>query len=329
VWVGMACRFTNLTGTGVFSAAANDDGSAIAGTYLLTFSSVSAGVSATVTVSSSSANNPYNARVKTTRLLDETTVYSDVIPGIDIVFDAAAANGNTSQIRVGFDHASLAAFPPAAGTPGTPRRIKVTNNHPTDPLPLPAATLKTMAKRFKKTGVVFLRTRPFAPTAVEKLDGNQVVPYVLAVSGVTGSGAAKVMDLKVDTVLITTVTNLTDLTTSDSSGLNVVDYYRIETGDLTSLEFKLSEDAVNSDFENLLIFPARYLQIAPDVGGPAPGAWGVTDLALADELAPLEADAAYYWQRPLVPDGANSESNPYPMEVCLEGQVASGAGWDA
>jgi len=325
-WVDRACGFTNQTGTPVFSAAANGLGEAIPGEYSLAFSSVVAGVSATVTVSASDTNI-YNGRVVAGVLLDELSISSDVIPGIDLVFDSSATNGNVADVRVGKDWGSLAAFPPAAGTPGTPMRVQVVNTHPTDTIFLPAATLKPMPIRKKKTGEVFARVRPFAPTAVQKFTGNKTMPYVLAVSGVTGVGALKVMDLTLDGAPIATVTNLTDSSSSDSSGLNVVDYYRAEDGDGQTIEFLLSENAVDGDFENLLIFAPRFLQLAPDVGGPAPGIWGSADVTLAAELAP--AGVAYYWERPLVPDGGNSESNPYPMEVSLEGQVASSAGWDA
>jgi hypothetical protein len=229
-------------------------------------------------------------------------------------------------IRVGHAFGSLGAYPPAAGAPQGARRIQIANTAAVT-LTGCKARLINRVKRFKRTGEVFARVRPFAEFAIEKLTGSQVAPYALSVSGVSGSGAAKTMTLA--GASLTSVKNLTTLVVGGLVGLNVVDYYRAMDGDLESMEFKLSEAAVNSDFENLLVFSNRFAQIAADVAGTA-GTFGVAPVALTEAGQPAgsirAAGLAYCWVRVLVPDSGNSESNPYPIDVCLEASVSAGAG---
>ncbi len=330
-FVDMSARFTNSVGAVLFSCVANDQGEGIAGLYVLTASSVVAGVSATITVAADSPNNPYDGRVVTGVLLDESTVRSDIVPGCDLKFDNACVNTNHSQVRVGHSFGSVAAFPPAAGIGAGQRRIQVVNTGAATATGCKARIINR-AKLYKKTGTVFARVRPFAEAATEKLTTGQVMPYLIEVSGVAGSGAAKTMDLDLDGAPIATLTNLTDLTTSDSTGLNVVDYFRVEDGLLEGLEFILSEDAVNSDSANLLVFSPRFLQIAPDTGA-APGIWGSADVDLTESgeaVGSITASGlAYFWARTLVPDGGNSLSNPYPLDICLSGVDPGSAGWDS
>ena len=235
-----------------------------------------------------------------------------------------------SEVRVGHYFGAFSAFPPDAGVAAGQRRIQVVNTG-TDTASSCVARLINRTKRIKKTGQVFARVRPFAASATEKLSGTRVMPYALAVANVLGSGAAKTMDLTVDAGLITTVRNLSTQATSNSAALNVTDYYRIESGLLTDMEFLLSQAAVNADVENCLIFSPRFAQIAEDLGG-APGTWGVTDVILSEATVSGQITAsgiAYYWERVLVPDGGNSASNPYILDVALQALVSTSAGWSS
>ena len=81
----MGARLTNITGAGVLSATDNDDGRAIADSYQLAFSAVSPGVSATVLVTTDAPDNPYNG-LSHAVLLNGSTVYSDIIGGVDLIF---------------------------------------------------------------------------------------------------------------------------------------------------------------------------------------------------------------------------------------------------
>lgn len=331
-FVAMGARFTNSTGTPLVSADANENGEAIADVYTLTFTSVIAGTSATVTVSAESPNNPYDGRVKTGVLLDDTTVYDDIIGGVDLVFDNSGSFTGSwaAEVRVGHPFGAFNAFPPDAGTPSGSRQIQVENTGADDAQNC-VARLIPVVKRYRITNHVFERLRPFAESAVEKLSGLQIAPYVITVSGVLGSGASKTMDFRVDGSAVDVI-NLTDQSTGTSDDLNVVDFYRITSGNLEDVEFKLSQDAVSSNEENLLVFEHRFSQIAADVAG-TPGSFGTADIDLTESgeatgtITP--AGTALFWVRVLVPDGGNAESNPYQCDVALEGSVSGSAGWSS
>lgn len=330
-WVDMAVRKTNTTGSAVSTATPNDRGELIAGVYDLTFANVVPGVSADVTVVASSANNPYN-RTTVGVALDGSTVYSDLVGGADLVFSGSGSFSNTwaSQIRCGLDFGVFNAFPPDAGTPSDSRQIQIENDGAANAEGC-VARLLTMAKRFRKnvSEVVFALVKPFAENATEKLDGDKVIPYEASVENVSGSGSGKTMDLKFDGATVT-VKNLTTQATAASTGLNVVDRYRVTTGDLQDLVFKLSQDASEDDVENVLIFEPRFTEIAEDVGG-GPGTFGTSDVTLTESGQSSGVITAggfgYVHVRVTVPDGGNSSSNPYPCDVALQGAVTGAAGW--
>ncbi len=233
----------------------------------------------------------------------------------------------SAEIRIGHYFGEFGSYAPTAGVAFGQRRIQIYNSG-TDTCSGAVARLINRVKRFKKTGEVFARVRPFAEDATELLTGDQVARYVLTASSVSGSGASKTMTLA--GASMTSVKNLSTQVVGGLTVLNVVDYYRVQDGALESMEFKLSQAAVNSDFENVLVFSPRFLQIAEDVGG-APGTWGTTDVSLTESGQSSgqisAAGVAYLWARILVPDGGNSESNPYILDVALEASASSSAGW--
>lgn len=332
-FVDMATRKTNTSGTPLVSATANDDGRAIADTYALTFTSVVASTSATVKTLPGFGKNPYLDQTGVSVLLDGTTVYDNIIGGVDLVFSASGSFSGTwtAQVRVGLSFGELNAFAPDAGVPTDSRRIQVTNTG-ADVGSSCKARLITVAKRFATIGTVFERTRPFAESATETQESDgKITALVATVANVAGSGSSKTMDLSIDGDLITCV-NLTTLETVESTDLNVTDYYEISDGDLESLVFILSEDAVNGDTERILIFEPRFTQIAPDLSG-APGTWGTSDVDLTEtgqSTGGITASGlAYFHTRLIVPESGNTKSNPYPCNVALEGSDAGGAGWSS
>lgn len=332
-WVDAATRYTNTTGTPLVSAVSNDDGQLVADKYSLSFASVVAGVSAQVTVTGQSPNNPNNnSGAPITVNLDGTTQYKNIIRGVTLVFSSSGSFVNTwaAEVRCGHYFGSFAAFGAGAGVPSTGRRIRVSNTG-SGPATNCKARLVKMAKLWKKTGSVFSRVFPFAESATEKLTGNQVVKYAITVANVTGSGGSKTYDVLVDSATVT-VTNLNTGASVPSTGLNVNDTYRITSGGLNSVEFKLDQNCVAGDTANILIFAARFMQIAEDVSGSA-GTYGTADVNLTQSgqaTGTINASGtAFYWVRVLVPDGGNSESNPHPGDTQLSGQVSSSAGWTA
>lgn len=337
-FVAMNVRHTNSVGTPLVSSADAGNGENIGGVYTLTFTSVVAGVSAQVHVAVDSVNNPYRDSATLspnpqTVNLDGSTVYSRVVPGVNLVFSSSGSFNSTwtAEVRCGISEFRNA-YLPEAGTTGTERRIRVLNSG-SGPGQACKARLLPHVKPFRIVGQIFADVREFAEAADEKLSGNQVAPYVITVLGVLGSGASKTMDFRVDGSAVN-VENLTTAATGTSDDLNVVDYYRITAGGLEDVEFLLSQAAVNSDECNILIFVNRYTQLAPDVTG-APGTWtGVgTDVDLTETgqtVGTITASGvAYHWRRTLIPVGSETESNPYPTDVCYEGAAGSAAGWSS
>lgn len=335
-WVSSALRFSNGTGTPVTSVVENNDGELIADEYTITFSAVGGGT-ATVTVVTSSPNNPYNGRVKTGVAIDGSTLVKNVIPGLSFVFSAGSANGNIATILAGiylgvFDSAGVDAGVPSAGV-----RHQVTNSG-SGAVSDAKATLVTQAIQVYKTGQVFDYIKTYADGATEKVTGGgstKTIPYALKVIAVSGSGSSKVGTLQVDGVTLGAASIL-DLTTGASvsgTGLKCISPgygYRILTGPLAGLEFALSSLVATNDIANVLIFPTRFIQIAPDVAG-SEGTYALTDVVLTQagqSAGVIQAgQVAYYWVRVLVPLGGNAESNPYPSNVTLEASETVSAGW--
>jgi hypothetical protein len=330
-WVDSDARHTNSTGTPLVSSDGNGSGEAIADVYTLAFSSVIASTSATVTVSTSSLNNPYNGRTKSVNL-DGTTVYDDVVPGVDLVFSASGSFTNSwaAQVRVGRYEGEFEAFGAGAGVPGTGRRHRVQNTG-SGPATSCLVQIVNIAKYVRKVGTVFDFVRPHAPDATIKFDADQIVGYAITVENKAGAGAGITADIKVDGALVN-VKNLTDLSTGTSEDLTVVDEYEITTGDLEGVRFKLSQSILNTATANIMIFDNPHTQIAPDSAGAA-GTYGTSDVTLTESGQSsgtiTASGVAYYWERTLVADGSNSVSNPRPGDLRLKGAVSEAAGWDS
>jgi len=313
-----------------------DSGEAIADVYTLVISNVSAGVSCTVTVSTESTNNPYNGRVVNGVLLNGTS-YSNIIPGYGIVIDNTVVNGDEADITIGNHLGTIAASGAGAGTPTAGVRHRVVNTGVTSVNGC-VARLLTNAVMVKKVGNVFAFVNPFAPGATEKTLGggsSRMQPYNLAISGVAGSGAGKTATLSIDggAFPANSILDVTTGVTQNGTGLKAISpnyMYRIVLGPLTGVEFSLSANCANGNTANILIFPSRYIQIAPDVAG-AEGAYGTADVVLTQTGQPAGTiqggGAAFYWTRLLVPESSDSESNPYPANVSLEGNDTGAANW--
>lgn len=336
-WVDSLVRATNVTGTPVDSATPSGSGELIAGVYTLTLSSVSSGTG-TVTVTTQSLNNPYNGRVKSGVALDGATERIDIIPGVSLIFNSGAANSDVATINVGSYLGIFDSFGAGAGVPSSGVRHRVKNDGD-GTVTSAVAKLLTQAISFKKTGTVFDYIAAFAEDATEKQAGGgsaQVVPYALKVVNVSGSGASKVADLQVDGVTLDTdyVLDITTGDLQDGTALKAITPaypYRIVDGPLEGLEFAISSLCAENDICNVLIFNSRYVQIAPDVGG-SEGTYGTADVDLTESGQATgtitSMQYAYYWVRILVPQGASSESNPYPSSVALQATESGKAGWD-
>lgn len=336
VWTPSLVRGANVSGSSLTSAQASGTGEEISDTYTLTVSARSGGTG-TITIATGSPNNPYSGRVAAGLNFNGTTQYTNVIPGVTLVFATAGANGNTSLVTIGNPYGAFDASSGSAGTPVGEVKHKVTNDGASS-VTGAKAKLLTQAIWTRIVNKLFNYVVPFAIGATEKTTGggsNQVTAYAMTVSGIAGSGPTKTADLNVDGVVLGAASIL-DLTTGSSvsgTGLKAITPaypYRIQSGPLTGLEFAIDSAVVNSDEANVLIFNSRYIQIAPDVTGVA-GTYGTADVDLTESGQATgvitAAGEAYYWTRFLVPTSANNESNPYPAKVALTGSQSTSAGW--
>lgn len=342
-WVSSAVRFTNTSGTPLASVADGATGEALADVYTLAISSVGGGT-CTVTVTTASPNNPYGnpPRVVSGVAIDGVTQYRNIVPGVLLVFSNTAANGNTAQVSAGLYLGPFDAFGSGAGVPSAETRHRVVNNG-TGPVSNAQAALKTHAVLVKKVGLALISVKPFADGAAEKEAGGgstQTMPYALTLSGTAGSGGAKTTNLSVDGVLVP-AGQLADLNASGAAvsgtGVKAVagqSYRFLAPHVLQGLEFSIDPACADGDTANVLIFPARHVQIAREVGGAADAAdWGTDPVTLtqAGQSAGViqMAGEAFYWTRVVVPPGASAQKNPEPMDVSLSATETGSAGWFA
>lgn len=338
VWVDSAVQGSNDVGTPIVSAVQSGTGEEISDTYALTISN-RVGGTGDVTVASSSPNNPYDGRVTIGVLFDDSTENIEVIPGVSIVFDNAAANGNEATVIVGDPKGSFDASGVGAGTPTAGVRHRVSNDG-ANAVSEAKARLLTQAVYVRKVGDAFEYASPFAPNATEKTAGggsSRVMPYALKIDNTAGSGGGKTCDLLIDGGAIGT-DHIQDLVTGDLTdgiGLKAVgasNPYLFVDGPLEGLEFAIHPDCADDDIANILIFPSRYVQIASDTAGVA-GTYGTADVDLTEAgQSPgviTASGVAYYWTRALVPASASNESNPYPFNVAIQANQAQDAGWGA
>lgn len=338
-WVDSSSRLTNTTGTPVVSAPANFDGRAIADTYFLVFSAVVAGVSANVTVTTSSPNNPY--RHTKAVLLDGVTIHKDVIPGLSLIF--SALGGFTAawaaEVEVGEFLGTFDAFGAGAGLPLVATRYRVRNTG-TGTASVAKARILPNVKWVKKIGTVFSLVKPFAEGSTEKQAGGgsvRVMPYVLTIANVTGVGGAKTAEVRVDGVMFpaNSLRDESDSSLHNGAAVKAVapgNVYQVVLGPLTGLEFTLDAGVANGDTANVLIFAPRFRRIAPETAPNVAGVYATADVDLTEDGQPagqiLPGAVAYYWADIFVPSGGNPSSNPHPTEVAIVANESGQAGYN-
>lgn len=337
VWTDSDVRGVNTTGAVLVSAELAGTGEQISGDYTLEVSA-RAGGTGTVTVNASSPNNPYDGNVKAGVNFDDVTEYTDIIPGVVLVFDNAAVNGDDATVSVGDYQGSFDASGVGAGTPTAGTRHKVVNDGAEDVIEC-VAKLLTQAVYIDKTGRVFSFVSPFAVNATEKIAGGgstRVMPYEMVISAVAGAGPTKTATLSIDGGAIGAdhVLDLSTGVTQDGTLLKALDpphMYKFVDGPLEGLNFALDAACVNTDEANIMIFPSRYVQIAEDIAGVA-GTYGLVDVDLTESgeaTGVITASGeAYYWVRLLIPSSAGNSSNPYPCNVALQSKASEAAGWE-
>ena len=286
-----------VVGTPIVAIEPLYDGALVPGYYDLTFSSVVATATATVTIAAPSTNYAIHGQVTTLVPIDETWVYG-LIPGLRIKFSASAGFLSSWKDRI---YAGVYAGNHKAGNPdgltidasdgptltadtGQPvgskafySRWKIQNT-----------TTKTAFECFAKianvahlhrlgaTGAALSYAFTDTTDSVEKFDpanGGSVDPYVITFANKDVAGAGKI-DLKVDGSLV--ASDVLNTSTGVSSSSAALSYgstiYTFTDGDLQGVSITIDENVTNSDTIDLYIFSPRWCEITPDSGAGAPTA---------------------------------------------------------
>jgi hypothetical protein len=337
VWVASDIRFSNDVNTMLVSAGLTGTGEEISDDYQLVAGAVGAGT-ASISVACNPDNTTINGRVVAGVALDGVTQYRNIIPGVVLVFSNTTVNGDTSTVRVGLFAGEVDAFGVGAGAPVAVTRHRVNNPDPNAATGA-VATITPEADYVKKIGSVFLAINPYAPGATYKPLGggsDQVNPYLFHITAVAGAGPTKTVSFTVDGALMAanSIRRVADGSLSNSTGIKAVagEIYEVVLGNLTGFQFVVDPACALDDTCNILIFPARFMQITGDVGGVAdPAGWGTADVPITEvgELVGTitSGGEAFYWSRIVVPPGASSESNPFQMLVSVRAELASPANW--
>jgi hypothetical protein len=333
IFVPCACRYTNQTGTPIVSATDLNTGEAIADKYSLAFTSVVATTSATVTVTGA-PTNPYTGNSASVSL-NSSTVYTEIIPGIALVFSNAFNFANTwlAQVRLGSALGALQAFGTGIGAPTLAIRHQV-QNLATQPTAGALVSLVNNAIQIKTVGSIFASIQQFAPGSTMKLSSGACAPYHITVSGVSGSGASKIATVNIDGSPVTVLDPVTN-TSISSTGLHCDGRsYTVQSGGCTGLVFILDENLTGSSTASVSIFDVTgqdvALQIAPDISG-LPGTFGSSGVTLTETGQSggviTSNGLAYYWQRAVAFFGANVLSNPFCLSPMLSASITSQALW--
>lgn len=320
-------RATNLVGSNLIETASCDWlrlGEDLAGTITLSIKAGTlSGQNATIITTADHVTHPrsYPTNDEFAVLLDGSTAYRNIVPDWEIVFADALVVGTaetwTAEIVTGDYLGNYADGNPDGPTPGDPvytRRIGIKNFAADTKTNVYLVIERPPVDLWRKAGTgLFESIRAATGEPIEKEDpgDGQTLPYKFTAANFN-SGTDRI-DILLAGSTITTVRYLdaSPTTTSDSLQLKRGGRYRVESGDLTGLQFTVRTDAANSDTCNVTVWDRRCIQIAPDSGGSA-GTYQDTDLLVSASLAPSTGDYAHIQVDANVGSGAKN-----PIQIGL------------
>ena len=320
-------RVTNLVGSNLLKTASCDWlrlGEDLAGTITLSIKpGTLSGTTATIVTTADHTTHPrsYPTNDEFVVALDGATEYRNIVPDTLLVFNDATSVGTaetwTAEVVTGDYLGNYADGNPDGATPGDPvytRRIAVKNFAADTKTNVYLTIERPPVDLWRKAGTGLLASiRAATDEPVEKEDpgDGQTEPYKF--SAANYNGGTNRIDILVDGSSITTVRYLDTSPTTTSGSLQLLrgGRYRIESGDLTGLEFTVRTDAANSDTCNVIVWDRRCIQIAPDSGGNA-GTYQLTDLLVSASLAPAAAAYAHIQVDANVGSGAKN-----PIQIGL------------
>lgn len=309
----------DVVGTAIISVAKAGNGLQRAGIWTLTFNTVNPGVSAVCVVASADPHDPSRNSGGVAVLLDGSTVHTNVIEGLGLVFSSGVGFNSswTSTVYYGAYYDSGAAADRSitrvgqvtAGASSTARRIAVRND---------GADLAASAQVVVVNGVRFTHGSgtPFVKLEYTEISqtANFDPGYAITFANKNTTPTPDVVDILVDgstydVKRIDTGEAFPGGSAVPMDGATVLEW---TSGPLTGLRFVLASSTANSDTATIFVSDgARLVKIAPDVSG-SEGTYqaGTTALQLTEDggLNAGEIGAAataFFWTK-VVTQGSDS-----------------------
>lgn len=252
-------------------------------------------------------------------LLDGTTPYEGtIVPDAYLVFALEDTAGTqetwTAHVTIGDYIGAFEEGNPGGATPGDPVesvRLGLKNTGSTIKKQVTLYNDKPRVENRIRAGLgIFAKIRVDSDDAVEKEEGGtlRTLPYKCTIENTSGS----TFDLKVDAALVTTMRRLgvSPTTTGDSTGLEMGEWYRFESGGLNGIAVLFRTDIDDSVRCNLIVQDPLGNAISADDGGEA-------DEFLIGEVNTGDYDPGdgVNWHVQFDANLGSGNKNPYQVDV--------------
>lgn len=301
----------NTVGTPLVSIAKAGDGRQRAGFWTLTFTDVVPSVSAKVVVASDDPHDPSRNASGVTIALDGTTIHTQVIKGLGIVFSSSASFTGAWTARAYYggyyntgdatEQSVTRAGTVEAGSDSTEKRIACRND---------GADLSATSTVRAVNGVYF---EEVAGTPLVSIDYTEVPAtanfapgYLLTFANKNTAPTPDVIDVLIDGLTYDVKRIDTGVAFPGGAGVPIDSATVLEwtAGPLTGVRFVLFASTANSDQARVFVSDgARLVKIAPDLSG-SPGVYQAasTPLQLTEdgglvngEVGP--SNTAFFWTK--------------------------------
>lgn len=300
----------NTIGTPLVSVAKAGNNLQRAGLWTLTFQTVVPAVSATCIVSSADPHDPSRNLTGVTVSLNGTTVHTNIVQGLGLVFSNGGGFNSTWEAKVYYgvfydtsdstENSILRVGTVVAGADSTPRRLAVRN----DGSDLSAASEVTVVNAITVTAGSGTPVKTLAYTEQNAI-ANFTPGYAITFANRV-AGPPVLIDVRIDGSTYDMMRMDTGVIYPGGAGV-VADGNTVlqwVSGPLTGIQVILNTSVANTDTINFKVSDASSkVQTAPDMGG-APGTWqsGIVPLALTEDGWNVNGEIragmiAFYWQR--------------------------------
>lgn len=290
VYWGLEESSRNVTGTPIISVAKSGTGNQRAGIYVLTFTNVVPGTSATCHVACADPHNPSRDAVGKPVLLDGTTVHKTIIEGLQLVFSASLSFNSGWEGRVYYgafydtndstEQSVLNEGTVEAGTTVGTDRLVVENEG--SDLAASCSVRVVNGVRFVNDAGTAIKSIAYTEVNLIANLGGYAITYDNFVDASPDTIDVLVDGLTYDIKRIDTGVSFPGGAGVPMDGVTVLEW---TAGPLAGLRFVLDTSTDVTDESTIYVSDgARLVEIAPDVGG-SPGTWqaGTTPLTITQD----------------------------------------------